>query len=95
MVVGIDCIDVGGLFVLRILATGRNFFVVVDVVVDVVVVVGACELVLVVCSDILVAISTSLLTSIGSDEITVVILGDVGAKFFVFTLDIGCASSGS
>ena len=94
MVVGIDCIDVGGLFVLRILATGRNFFVVVDVVVDVVVV-SACELVLVVCSDILVAISTSLLTSIGSDEITVVILGDVGAKFFVFTLDIGCASSGS
>ena len=94
MVVGIDCMDVGGLFVLRILATGRNFFVVVDVVVDVVVV-SACELVLVVCSDILVAISTSLLTSIGSDKIIVVILGDVGAKFFVFTLDIGCASSES
>ena len=39
--------------------------------------------------------SLSLLRSTGSDEIIVLTVGDADANFFVFTLEMGCASSES
>ena len=39
--------------------------------------------------------SRSLLTSSGPDEIIVLSVGDAGVDFSVFTLEMGCASSGS
>ena len=50
---------------------------------------------MVVCSCDKVVNSLSLLRSTGSDKIIVLTVDDADVDFFVFTLEMGCASSGS